>query len=91
MIEISILNILGVAIISNLIAFWYSPLQSTKDKLLDFLNISSIKIVFNCSKCLGLVIGLVMFYNIFAASLCALLGFIITFIINYIEDWYERD
>jgi hypothetical protein len=91
MIEINILNILGVSIISNLIAFWYSPIQGTKDRLLAKLNLSSIKTVFNCSKCLGLVIGLALFYNIFAASLCALLGFVITFLINYIEDWYVRD
>ncbi len=91
MIEISILNILGVAVCSNLIAFWYEPIQSTKDKLLNKLDLSSVKIIFNCSKCLGFIVGLILFYNIFAASLCALLGFIITFIINYIEDWYERD
>tara|TARA_R110000803_G_scaffold56193_3_gene113373 strand:+ start:839 stop:1114 length:276 start_codon:yes stop_codon:yes gene_type:complete len=89
MIKIDLLNILGVAIISNFIAFFYQPIQSTKDKLLNKLDLSSVKIIFNCSKCLGFIIGLILFYNIFAASLCALIGFIITFLINYIEDWYE--
>ena len=89
MIEINILNILGVAVCSNLIAFWYEPMQGAKDKLLQKLGLSWLEIVFNCSKCLGFIVGLILFYNIFAASLCALIGFIITFIINYIEDWYE--
>lgn len=92
MIEINLLNILGVSILGTMIAFWYQPIQSAKDRLLNFLPLSSItQEVFNCSKCSSFVLGIVLFWNIFAASLCALIGFIIQFIIHYINDWYEHD
>ena len=92
MIDINILNILGVSILGTMTAFWYSPIQGAKDRLLTFLPFSSLTTeVFNCSKCSSFILGLIFFWNIFAAGLCALVGFIIQFIIHYIEYWYESN
>ena len=92
MIEINLLNILGVSCLGVMIAFWYQPIQSAKDRLLNLVPYSSsFAEVFNCGKCSSFVLGMVLFWNIFAAGLCALIGFVITFIIHYIENWYEHD
>ena len=92
MIEINLLNILGVSILGTMIAFWYQPIQGAKDRLLSFLPFTSLTTeVFNCGKCSSFIFGLLFFWDIFAACLCAFIGFVIQFIIQYINNWYEHD
>jgi len=92
MIEINLFNIIGVAVIGVMIAFWYAPIQKSKRYLIDLLPnyLSSLTgKVLNCSKCSSFILGLVLFIDIPAAALSALLGFTIQFLITYIEAWYE--
>ena len=95
MIDISLLNIIGVAIVGNMVAHWFLPIQGVKDKFigsfahLPFLQ--SLLMTFNCSKCTSFWLSLVFFHDLLAAALASLLGLIINFIIDYIQDWYESE
>lgn len=93
MIEINLVNILGIAVIGNMIAFWYTPIQSVKDRFIGFFdNIPLLRYpltVLQCSKCASFVVSLIFFQDLLAAALTSLVGLIINFIIDYINNWYE--
>lgn len=90
MIEVNLFNIVGLAVIGVMIAFWYEPLQSTKRYLIDLLPFSSLTgKVFNCSKCSSFILSFAIYWDITAAALCAFIAYVINFIIDYIQSWYE--
>ena len=92
MIEITFINIIGTGIIANMIAHWFLPVQGVKDKLSEFLlyiRLQPLAIVLNCSKCAGLWLGLVFFFDPFAAALTSLLGYLINHLIDRVEEWYK--
>lgn len=86
MLEVSLINILSVAIIGNMIAHWFDPLQSVKIRL---GNIPILSQILNCSKCSAFWLGIGLFYSIIPAALSAFLAFVINFVIDKIESWYE--
>ena len=94
MIEITIINILGVSVISNLIAHWFEPIQEAKRRFIGLFRFSAILFsvihkTLNCSKCLSLWTGVLLFQDILAAALCSLVGFLINHLIDRIESWYD--
>ena len=94
MIEITIYNIVGLAVLGNLIAHWFEPIQGVKVKLIDLFRFNatihnSLDLALNCGKCLSLWLGIAIFQDIFIAALCSLVGFVINHLIDRIEAWYE--
>jgi len=95
-IEISLLNILGVAILALFIAHWFEPIQGVKNKVLELLGralpkvfYTYIRTLFTCSKCLSFWLGLFLFFNLPAAACTSFLGFILNHIIDRVDHWYE--
>jgi len=88
-IEISIINILGTAILANFIAFWFQPIQGVKRIFFKTFPLLVLEEALDCVKCCGFWFGLLLFHDIFAAAICSLLGFIIQHIIDKINVWYE--
>jgi len=90
----NILNIIGIAVIGNMIAYWFLPIQSTKRRFIDlFSKIGSFHSVLdkalNCSKCMSFWVYLIIYHNVIGAALCAFIGYVINFTIDKIQSWYE--
>ena len=100
-----IIEIIGLAVIANLITHWYTPIQGVKNRLVIFINKESITTILTCPKCFGLYLGLIFSSHTFSGSLFTLpflyyaltfgavvsfLSYLFKFIINYIEYYYEN-
>ena len=89
-----IIKILGLAVISNLFAHWFRPIQGPKNWILNriFPNTLFGKLVQelgNCSKCVGLWFSFVVLQDILAASLVSFIAYIFNHIIDRVEEWYQ--
>lgn len=99
------IEIIGLAVIANLITHWYTPIQGIKNRLMLFINKESITTILTCPKCFGLYLGLVYSSHTFTGDLFTLtflahaltfgavvsfLSYLFKFIINYIEYYYEN-
>lgn len=80
-----ILNIIGLAVIANLITHWFKPLQSIKYVLIEKLP-EWLQKPFICAKCAGLWIGLAYFLNPIYAALTSLTAYLIDNLIYYIDN-----
>tara|TARA_R110000796_G_scaffold17219_2_gene53160 strand:+ start:798 stop:1070 length:273 start_codon:yes stop_codon:yes gene_type:complete len=90
MIEINLINILGLSVIANLIAHWFTPVQTIKNKISKLTSFFPwFGNALSCSKCLGLWIALLAFHSLPAAALTSFLGYIINHFIDRIEEWYK--
>lgn len=93
MIEVSLLNITGTAILGNFIAHWFQPIQRAKRAIFDFLSfvplVNYVQEALDCSKCSSFWLGLIIFQDLFAAAICSLLGYLVQFIIDQINYSYE--
>ena len=91
MIDINIVNILGIAVIANMIAHWFLPIQRVKNKLANFLSsfLPYVGKALGCSKCLSLWIGLLVFQDLLTAALTSLIGYLINHLIDRVEEWYK--
>ena len=94
MIEITIYNILGVAIIGVMVAFWYTPIQRTKGRFVNLFKGSStlhrnVDLIFNCPKCFTFILSLLLFQHLLTAALTSFIAFVIGHTIDRIERWYE--
>jgi len=88
MIQINIINIIGVAVLANMFVHWYSPIQRPKRYVLKFLP-SIVQDALSCTKCTSFLFGIFIFLDIFAAAFTALVGFFIGWLIDYINEYYE--
>ena len=79
-------QVVGLAVLVNLITWWFDPIQSIKYKVLDKLP-EWIGKPFTCSKCGGLWFGLLYFQDIFLATLTSFTAYIIEWILDYINEW----
>ena len=91
-----IINILGLAIIANLFTHWFSPIQSTKNKIIDKINLNSIRTVLTCPKCFGLYLGIIIGYiflsevnSFILGAVVSFVSYLIKFTIDKIEYYYE--
>lgn len=92
MIEITFINIIGTAIMANLIAHWFLPIQGVKGKLSEFFVYTRLPFlaeILNCSKCASLWLGFIFFFDPFAAALTSLVGYLINHLIDRVEEWYK--
>lgn len=94
MIEISYLNILGVAVLANFVAHWYTPIQPLKNRLINlFRRIPFLHNIFRevlgCSKCSGFILSIFLFFHLPVAALTSLLAYLINNLIDRVESYYE--
>jgi uncharacterized membrane-anchored protein YitT (DUF2179 family) len=94
MIETTIYNILGVAVVGVMIAFWYTPIQRVKGRFVTLFRGSpflhrNVDIILNCPKCCTFLLALLLFQHFLTAALTSFIAFVIGHIIDRIERWYE--
>jgi hypothetical protein len=92
--ENDIYSILAFAVLGNLIAYDFKPLQPAKQKFISFFEFipfisTSLDKLLNCSKCVSFWITLVYYTDIRHAALAGFFGFIVNFINDKIAHWYE--
>lgn len=83
------IEILGIAILCNMLTHWFEPIQRTKMWIADRLPLW-IATPLLCSKCAGFWIGLIYFQNPILAAITSLTSYLIDFIIYSIEEWKSR-
>jgi len=77
-------EIVSLAVIANMIAYWFEPVQGIKQGMVDKLPVWLGK-PFICAKCAGFWIGLAYFLNPLQAALTSLTSYLIENIIYFIE------
>ena len=82
------IEILGLAVIANMITHWFEPIQRFKRGIVDKLPLRLGKPLI-CAKCCGLWLGLAVTLNPLEAALISLTSYLIENIIYFIE--YERN
>jgi len=93
MIDIDIYSLLGIAVVGNLLAYDFMPIQPVKRKFIELLPTfisSHFSILLNCSKCLSFWIGVFCYFDLFGAAVAGFLGYIVNFINDRIAYWYEQ-
>tara|TARA_S200002703_G_C3782970_1_gene241315 strand:- start:466 stop:726 length:261 start_codon:yes stop_codon:yes gene_type:complete len=86
MIEVNLVNLIGVAVMGNMLAYWFTPIQGIKQKFINLFSfLPFIDKLFNCSKCTSFWFGIILFFDLPAAALCSFLGFLIYIIIDKFE------
>jgi hypothetical protein len=90
------IEIVGLAIISNLFTHWFEPIQSIKSKILSKLNINWITTILTCPKCFGLYTGIIyalimgIQHNfLMFGAMVSFVSYIIKFIIDKVEYEYQ--
>ena len=78
------IEILGLAVIANLITHWFEPIQGIKQGMVDKLPLWLGK-PFICAKCAGLWLGLLITLDPLLAALTSLTSYLIENIIYYID------
>lgn len=93
MIEATLVNIIGTAILGNFISHWFQPIQGVKRAFFKFFSflpfINYLEEALNCSKCASFWFSLIIFQDLFIAAICSLIGYLIQFLIDQINCWYE--
>jgi len=94
MIEINGLNIVGVASLAIMLAGWYSPIQKTKDRFVNLFSRvpfihTNLNTALNCSKCTGLILGIIFFRSIVIGVVVSLIAYFLNHFIDKTESWYE--
>ena len=90
----NIFNIIGIAVIGNMIAYWFLPIQSAKRWLINLSRplpfiYRQVDKALNCSKCMSFWVYLIVCQDVIGAALCAFIGYVINFTIDKIQSWYE--
>ena len=80
-----ILEIIGLAVIANLITHWFEPLQSIKYVLIEKLP-EWMQKPFICAKCMGLWVGTIYFLNPIYGAIVSLTAYIIDYLIFWIDN-----
>jgi len=83
------LEVLGIAILCNMLTHWFEPIQSVKYKVVDRLPMWIAK-PFLCSKCAGFWVGLIYFQNPILAAITSLTAYLVDFLIYEIEIWKNK-
>lgn len=89
-----IVQILGTAVLGNMLAYWYEPIQQPKRWVIRSLSFfpwlsAQIDRALNCSKCTSFILGLVIFMDVLTAALVAFIGYVVNWVIDSIQSWYE--
>ena len=92
MIEINLLNLIGVSYLGIMIAHDFTPIQPAKQKFINlFPNFISSLLdkLLNCPKCCAFWFGLVLYSDVTHAAVAGLLGYLINHLLDRIKVWYE--
>ena len=93
MIEVTIYNIITVAIGSVFLASFYEPIQPIKNRLLSKLPDNtigrSLTSALNCPKCTGFNASLIVFIDLQAALLTCIAAYLLSHLIDRVQAWYE--
>jgi len=84
------IDILGIAILCNMLTHWFEPIQNIKFKVVDRLPWWIAK-PFICSKCSGFWVGLIYFQNPILAAVTSLTSYLIDNLIYKIEIWKSQN
>lgn len=84
------IEILGIAILCNMLTHWFEPIQKIKYKVVDRLPLWIGK-VFLCSKCAGFWVGLIYFQDPITAAILSLTSYLIDNLIYKIEIWKSQN
>ena len=83
------IEIVGIAILCNMLTHWFSPIQRVKmwftDKMPQWMATP-----FLCSKCAGFWVGLIYFQDPILAAITSLTSYIIDNLIYFIEEWKNK-
>lgn len=79
------IEILGLAVIANLITHWFAPIQGVKQGMVDKLPLWLGKPLI-CAKCCGLWLGLAVTLNPLLAALTSLTSYLIDNMIYFIDN-----
>ena len=82
-------EIVGIAILCNMLTHWFEPIQSVKYKVVDRLPMWIAKPLL-CSKCAGFWVGLIYFQNPILAAITSLTSYLIDNLIYNIELWKNK-
>lgn len=91
-----IIQIIGIAVIGNMIAYWFLPIQPAKRWLINRLSILPFIHVMvgkalNCSKCMTFWLFLIVSAgDVIGAALSSFVGYMLNYTIDKTQDWYER-
>tara|TARA_B100000497_G_C7499292_1_gene304982 strand:+ start:69 stop:350 length:282 start_codon:yes stop_codon:yes gene_type:complete len=93
MIEVTIYNIITVAIGSVFLASFYEPIQPLKNRLLAKLPDNTIGrsliSALSCPKCVSFNVSLIVFIDLQAALLTCMVGYFLSHFIDRVKVWYE--
>jgi hypothetical protein len=84
------IEIIGIAILCNLVTHWFEPIQKIKYKVVDKLPMWIAKL-FLCSKCMGLWVGLIYFQDPILAAVTSFTSYLIDNAIYNIELWKNKN
>ena len=79
------IEIIGIAVLVNMFAHWFRPIQWVKDKV-GWYRLPEMFSFLNCTKCLGFWSGLVVTQNLYQAAAISLLAYLIDNLIYYIDN-----
>jgi hypothetical protein len=90
----NIFNLIGIAVIGNMIAYWFLPIQAAKRRFIELFTFTpffhkAIDKALNCSKCMSFWVYLIVCQDVVLAALCSFVGYLINFTIDKIQFWYE--
>ena len=78
------IEILGLAVIANMLTHWFAPIQGVKQGIVDKLPVWLGKPLI-CAKCAGLWLGLAVTLNPLQAVLISLTSYLIENLIYFID------
>ena len=79
------IKIIGLAVLVNMFAHWFQPIQWVKNKV-GWYRLPEMFSFLNCTKCLGFWTGLAVTQNLFEAATISLLAYCIDNLIYYIDN-----
>lgn len=84
------IEILGIAILCNMLTHWFQPIQKVKHLLLDGRIPDWMATPLICSKCAGFWVGLIYFQNPILAAVTSLTSYLIDNLIYSIDIWKNK-
>jgi len=92
-IEVTIYNMISVAIGAVFISSFYQPIQPLKNWLLDKLPDNTVGrsflYAFSCPRCLAFNFSLIVFIDLQAALLTCIIAYLLNHLIDRVEEWYQ--
>jgi hypothetical protein len=79
------IEIVGVAVLVNMFTHWFLPLQKLKQRL-GWHKLPDMFSFLNCSKCMGLWVGLAVTQNLYLAVAISFTSYLVDNLIWWIEN-----